>query len=353
MSGVILRNVTKSYGALRVIHGINLTVEAGEFCAFIGPKGCGKSMVLRLIAGLEETSGGTVQFGARDVTWLRPAQRGVAVVFPSDARYPQGVMSENGGSGAKQGAKRSGHLMAIIAAMVAAVFSTLKAYLHEKPEAKTVAQCQRAAIGRAMACGAEVVLLDDPLLNLDAAVRAEMRAEFARRQRETAATMIYVTDDPTEAMTLADKIVVFRDGAVEQTGTPQHLQDDPDNTFVAMFIGSPAMNFITARAQGDVLILQGLGTAPLPRHLGAYNGTAVVVGLRAQHLTLTKGTSHRVDGADVCDGRGYIYLTGPGGDRVMVQATTSAPPVVGSKAGIGFDPAQLLLFDAVSSRRLR
>ena len=256
MSGVTLSRVTKQFGEVKVIHGVDLTVEEGEFCVFVGPSGCGKSTLLRIIAGLEATSAGNISIGARDVTDIDPSERGVAMVFQTYALYPHMTVAENMGFGLKM----TGHPKAETDAKVAEAARILKLeqLLTRKPKALSGGQRQRVAIGRAIVRGPEVFLFDEPLSNLDAELRVEMRVEIARLHREIGATMIYVTHDQVEAMTLADKIVVLRAGRIEQVGAPMELYRDPDNKFVAGFIGSPAMNFLGGTAKDGTVTVAGM-----------------------------------------------------------------------------------------------
>ena len=218
MAGVELTDVVKRYGDVQVIHGVDLTVNEGEFCVFVGPSGCGKSTLLRMIAGLEETTEGQIMIGPRDVTREDPSQRGVAMVFQTYALYPHMTVGENMGFGLKM----NGHPKDEIKSKVAEASRILKLddYLKRKPAALSGGQRQRVAIGRAIVRGPEVFLFDEPLSNLDAELRVEMRVEIARLHKEIGATMIYVTHDQVEAMTLADKIVVLRAGRIEQVGAP-------------------------------------------------------------------------------------------------------------------------------------
>ena len=234
MSGVTLKQAVKRYGPVQVIHGVDLDIEDGEFCVFVGPSGCGKSTLLRMIAGLEETSDGHIHIGQREVTHVDPAERGVAMVFQTYALYPHMTVEENMGFGLKM----TGHPKDEIDRKVHAASKVLKLddYLKRKPAALSGGQRQRVAIGRAIVRGPEVFLFDEPLSNLDAELRVDMRVEIARLHKEFGATMIYVTHDQVEAMTLADKIVVLRAGKIEQVGAPMELYRNPDNRFVAGFI---------------------------------------------------------------------------------------------------------------------
>ncbi len=247
MSGVTLNKVIKKYGETQVIHGVDLQIEDGEFCVFVGPSGCGKSTLLRMVAGLEETTDGQITIGARDVTHLDPADRGVAMVFQTYALYPHMSVEENMGFGLRMNGVPKAEIKEKVGN--AADILQLGPYLNRKPKALSGGQRQRVAIGRAIVRGPEVFLFDEPLSNLDAELRVDMRVEIARLHSEIGATMIYVTHDQVEAMTLADKIVVLRAGHVEQVGSPMELYENPDNKFVAGFIGSPSMNFVDGVVQ--------------------------------------------------------------------------------------------------------
>jgi lactose/L-arabinose transport system ATP-binding protein len=352
MSGVTLDTVVKAYGMTKVIHGVDLQVGEGEFCVFVGPSGCGKSTLLRMIAGLEETTDGTIRIGARDVTRLDPAQRGVAMVFQTYALYPHMTVSENMGFGLKM----TGHPKAEIREKVAraAGILRLEEYLDRKPKALSGGQRQRVAIGRAIVRGPEVFLFDEPLSNLDAELRVEMRVEIARLHREIGATMIYVTHDQVEAMTLADQIVVLRGGRVEQAGRPLDLYRDPDNRFVAGFIGSPAMNFLAAEAGGGAVRAEGLGPDPVPTAVAVPAAQkAVELGVRPQHLRLVPGESHRVDVTEALGGVTYVHLVAPTGEKIVVEARDDDPPAPGTRTGLAADPDRVMLFAAADGRRLR
>jgi lactose/L-arabinose transport system ATP-binding protein len=352
MSGVTLQRVIKRYGDAQVIHGVDLTVEDGEFCVFVGPSGCGKSTLLRMVAGLEETSEGSIRIGARDVTRADPSERGVAMVFQTYALYPHMTVAENMGFGLKM----TGHPKDQIASKVKEASRILKLddYLARKPKALSGGQRQRVAIGRAIVRGPEVFLFDEPLSNLDAELRVEMRVEIARLHREIGATMIYVTHDQVEAMTLADKIVVLRAGRVEQVGRPLDLYHDPDNRFVAGFIGSPAMNFVAAVTEKGSVSAPGLGTASLPTSVALPgSGAKVSVGLRPQHLALdTSGSTHRVEMTEALGGVSYIHLTAPTGEKLVVESHSDPEVKMGGMTGIRFDPKDAMLF-ADTGLRLR
>ena len=353
MSGVTLTQAVKQYGDVQVIHGVDLAIDHGEFCVFVGPSGCGKSTLLRMIAGLEETTSGKIAIGGRDVTRLDPAERGVAMVFQTYALYPHMTVEQNMGFGLKM----TGHPKAEIAAKVgeAAKILKLEPYLQRKPKALSGGQRQRVAIGRAIVRGPEVFLFDEPLSNLDAELRVDMRVEIARLHKEIGATMIYVTHDQVEAMTLADKIVVLRAGKIEQVGSPMHLYSDPDNKFVAGFIGSPSMNFVEGVAENGAVTIPAFGGARVetPAALPA-NGGKVLVGLRPQHLSIgPAGSGARVDLTEQLGGVAYSYVICPTGERVIVETKGVDVLAADSTVTISFDADAAFFFDAQTEQRLR
>ena len=350
MSGVTLNKVIKRYGDVQVIHGVDLQIEDGEFCVFVGPSGCGKSTLLRMVAGLEETTGGAISIGARDVTRLDPAERGVAMVFQTYALYPHMTVAQNMGFGLKM----NGHPRAEIDAKVAEASRILKLdpYLNRKPVALSGGQRQRVAIGRAIVRGPEVFLFDEPLSNLDAELRVEMRVEIARLHQEIGATMIYVTHDQVEAMTLADKIVVLRAGRIEQVGAPMDLYRDPDNRFVGGFIGSPAMNFLAGTVSGGAVQLDGLPLR-LPATAAAQDGQAVTVGLRPEHLGLAAGDDLTVELTESLGGVSYAHLMTASGTKIVVEERGDIRSRAGDRVSLVADPARVFLFDAASEARLR
>ena len=352
MSGVQLQNVIKRYGDVQVIHGINLEIEDGEFCVFVGPSGCGKSTLLRMVAGLEETTEGTMSIGVRDVTKMDPAERGVAMVFQTYALYPHMTVKDNMGFGLKM----NGFPKAEIEAKVAEATRILKLedYLSRKPAALSGGQRQRVSIGRAIVRGPEVFLFDEPLSNLDAELRVEMRVEIARLHKEIGATMIYVTHDQVEAMTLADKIVVLRAGYIEQVGAPLDLYRNPDNKFVAGFIGSPAMNFLGGTCQGDAVEVPGLkGSFKVPVAIPA-TGTQVSMGIRPEHIEIDRdGDTHTVDLAEALGGVSYAYLLSDSGEKIIVEERGDERSTVGDRVGINFPVDRAMLFDHKTEARIR
>ncbi|MFV0333237.1 MAG: ABC transporter ATP-binding protein [Tropicimonas sp.] len=352
MTGVVLNNVMKRYGDVQVIHGIDLEVDDGEFCVFVGPSGCGKSTLLRMVAGLEETTQGAIHIGARDVTGMDPSERGVAMVFQNYALYPHMSVAQNMGFGLKM----TGHPRQVIEEKIAEASRILKLdpYLDRKPKALSGGQRQRVAIGRAIVRGPDVFLFDEPLSNLDAELRVEMRVEIARLHKEIGATMIYVTHDQTEAMTLADKIVVLRDGHIEQVGKPMDLYHDPDNRFVAGFIGSPSMNFLDGTVAGGEIEVPGLARrVALPVTLPE-EGHGILFGLRPEHAELDPaGESHVVELTEALGGVSYAYLTAPGGERLIVEERGDFRTPAGTRVGVRFPVEKAYLFDAGTGLRIR
>lgn len=242
MGSLSLRNIHKSFGKVKVLKDISLEVEDGEFVIFVGPSGCGKSTLLRIIAGLEDADEGDVSIGGERINQLPPAERGIAMVFQTYALYPHLTVSKNMSLGLKQAGEASDYIQQRVD--VAANMLELGDYLKRRPAELSGGQRQRVAIGRAIVRNPKLFLFDEPLSNLDAALRVNTRIEIARLHRELDTTIVYVTHDQVEAMTLANRIVVMQDGIVEQIGSPMELYKDPDNLFVAGFIGSPAMNFL-------------------------------------------------------------------------------------------------------------
>lgn len=352
MSGLTIRNVIKRYGEVQVMHGVDLDIADGEFCVFVGPSGCGKSTLLRMIAGLEETTEGGIHIGERDVTRMDPAERGVAMVFQTYALYPHMTVKENMGFGLKM----NGHPKAEIDEKVAEATRILKLeeYLSRKPSALSGGQRQRVSIGRAIVRGPEVFLFDEPLSNLDAELRVEMRVEIARLHKEIGATMVYVTHDQVEAMTLADKIVVLRAGRIEQVGVPLELYRDPDNKFVAGFIGSPAMNFLGGVAEAGKARVPALDAAlDVPVSLPE-DGRAITVGLRPEHLSVDpNGSTHVVDLTEALGGVSYAYLTSTTGERIIIEERGDLRSNEGDTVGITYNAGTAMVFDGKTELRLR
>jgi multiple sugar transport system ATP-binding protein len=330
MGQLTLSGMTKNFGSVEVIKGVDLEVADGEFCVFVGPSGCGKSTLLRMIAGLEDVSGGSVTLDGRDITALPPARREIAMVFQSYALYPHLTVRDNMSLALKQAGQPKGDIRA--ATDRAATMLSLDALLDRRPAELSGGQRQRVAIGRAIVRRPKLFLFDEPLSNLDAALRVQTRIEIAKLHRDLGATMVYVTHDQVEAMTLADKIVVLRAGKVEQTGAPMQLYNDPANTFVAGFIGSPQMNFLASGALG----------------LSSHSA-----GIRPEQVRLTDGPDQMggtVSHVERLGGETLIYVHTADHGLLTARLFGEHDRAVGSELGITFDPARLFHFDKAGQR---
>jgi len=326
MAGLTLRDVRKSYGETQVMHGVDLDIEDGEFVVFVGPSGCGKSTLLRMIAGLEDISGGSVAIGDREVNDVAASKRGVAMVFQTYALYPHMTVYKNMAFGLKQAKTDPAEIDRRVKG--AAEILQITDYLDRSPRNLSGGQRQRVAIGRAIVRDPDVFLFDEPLSNLDAALRVQTRLEIARLHERLKTTMIYVTHDQVEAMTLADKIVVLRAGRIEQVGSPINLYDNPANAFVAQFIGSPKMNFFTKADLTDN------ASALLNRDVAGDEH----VGLRPEHLVPVEGDKAVVSGRlELVENLGeyaLVHLVTSTG--VEFIAKTEKPPSVEKGETIGF-----------------
>ena len=356
MTGVTLTDVKKNYGDLAVIHGVNLNIGDGDFAVFVGPSGCGKSTLLRMVAGLEDITDGTIHIGNRDVTNVEPAERGVAMVFQSYALYPHMSVEQNMSFGLRMAKTPPEEIQKRVDE--AAKILRLEEYLNRQPKQLSGGQRQRVAIGRAIVRNPEVFLFDEPLSNLDAELRVQMRIEIARLHQEIGATMIYVTHDQVEAMTLADKIVVLQHGVVEQYGAPLDLYDDPDNQFVAGFIGSPKMNFISSKVVdlGDssaTLALfdddQTTIKLPLKRKLPQL-GEKMVVGIRPEHIQTAQGNGTSVSlKGDVTEQLGditYVYAIASNGERLTIEKRGDRGSASGTEISVVIPVSNTYLFDS-------
>ncbi|MFV0360067.1 ABC transporter ATP-binding protein [Tropicimonas sp.] len=355
--GVRLDGVTKSFGSVDVIRGVDMTVRKGEFAVFVGPSGCGKSTLLRMIAGLEDTTSGTIRIGDEDVTHEDPAKRGVAMVFQSYALYPHLTVFENMAFSLRLARRPRAEIDRKV--REAAEILKLTEQLDKKPSELSGGQRQRVAIGRAIVRAPKVFLFDEPLSNLDAELRVQMRLELARLHRALGATMIYVTHDQVEAMTLADDIFVLQGGYVQQWGNPLDLYEDPSNRFVAGFIGSPSMNFFEAAVaghtdEGIAARLNGQQDAVYDIALSARpaEGAPVVVGIRPEHLTLSTEAGLRVtvDVAEELGGISYQHGTLEGGDPVIFQQTGARHGMRGTIQTVVPEPGRIFLFDSEGTR---
>ena len=349
MASVNLKDVSKAFGAVQVIEGLNLGIEDGAFTVFVGPSGCGKSTLLRLIAGLEELTGGAVEIGGRNVNKADPIERGVAMVFQNYALYPHMTVEQNIGFSLKMARVHK----AEITERVAAAARTLQVdeLLKRRPAQLSGGQRQRVAIGRAIVRQPEVFLFDEPLSNLDAELRVSMRVEIAKLHQQLGATMIYVTHDQTEAMTLADQIVVMRSGRIEQVGQPDQLYEDPDNLFVAGFIGSPRMNFLKAKLADGKASLDAGGSVAAR---GLDTGGDILVGLRPEHFVTSESADlvfdFHVDVVEYLGGTRYLYGTAKSGEALIIEAREDHSIKAGANVKIGAPATRALLFDPAGAR---
>jgi multiple sugar transport system ATP-binding protein len=353
MASVSVTNVRKSYGHFEVLHGVDVDIQDGEFVILVGPSGCGKSTLLRMIAGLEEISGGTVSIGSKVVNNVAPKERDIAMVFQSYALYPHLTVEANMGFSLKlaKAPKQETRKRVLDAAQILGLENLLDRY----PRNLSGGQRQRVAMGRAIVRNPQVFLFDEPLSNLDAKLRVQMRSEIKQLHQRLKTTTIYVTHDQIEAMTMADRIVVMRDGFVEQIGSPLELYDRPANLFVAGFIGSPGMNLISGKisAAGPLAFLaDGGGELPLPAGAELERGAEIIYGIRPEHLTIGQGPVT----ADVL----LIEPTGAetqvtaklGSDHLIATVRERLDLTAGDTLAIAPDVGKLHLFDAKTEKRL-
>ncbi len=316
MAGVSIKGLKKSYGAVPVIHSVDLEIDDGAFVVLVGPSGCGKSTLLRMIAGLEEISGGTIAIGARIVNNLAPAERDIAMVFQSYALYPHKTVGGNMGFSLKVKGESKPQIAARVKA--AAEILGLTPYLDRYPRALSGGQRQRVAMGRAIVRDPQVFLFDEPLSNLDAKLRIQMRTEIKELHQRLKTTTVFVTHDQIEAMTMADKIVVMQAGKIEQVGTPLELFDTPCNVFVATFIGSPAMNLLDGVVADDGTVTVDGHALPAPRAAtGLKPGQKVRYGIRPEHLELAPaGFPARISVIEPTGSETYVFVKS--GDKDLV-----------------------------------
>ena len=354
MSDLILTDVRKSYGAVEIIKGVNLTVEPGEFVVLVGPSGCGKSTLLRMIAGLETITSGSLEIGGQRVNETDPSKRGIAMVFQSYALYPHMTVRENMGFALSYTGVSKAEIERQV--LEGARILELEPLLDRKPAQLSGGQRQRVAIGRAIVRHPKVFLFDEPLSNLDAELRVHMRIEIAKLHKQLATTMVYVTHDQVEAMTLADKIVVLRAGKVEQVGSPLDLYNNPANAFVAGFIGSPKMNFIKAELTGDPPTICFAGvSAPAPiAARGLQAGAPLTLGIRPEHFDRDALPDVVLDVAiDVVEqlgGTSFVHGHLATGERIVIERRDSSGAKGGWALKAGLKLADTRLFDAEGAR---
>ena len=342
-------HVFKDFGGTPVLEDVTLTIEAGELCVFVGPSGCGKSTLLRLVAGLETVSAGEIRLNGRRANELSPPERNVALVFQTYALFPHMTVAENMGFGLKirgiQGAARTAKVAEVAKAL------QLDGLLDRRPAQLSGGQRQRVAIGRAMLRDPQVYMFDEPLSNLDAALRSQTRLEIARLHQLTQRSMIYVTHDQIEAMTLADRIVVLNRGKVEQVGSPMELYDNPANSFVASFIGSPRINLLEATLDGAGRLRLGDVVLNVQAHEGK-----VTVGIRPEHLTISEAQGSLLFTTEVVlverlGGETLIYAKPQSGeDLVIIKTTGKTKLKPGERIPVAANPEHMLFFSANGSR---
>jgi multiple sugar transport system ATP-binding protein len=349
MATVSIRDVRKRYGSTEVLHGVSVEIADGEFVILVGPSGCGKSTLLRMIAGLENITGGEIAIGGRVVNNVAPKERDIAMVFQNYALYPHMTVRDNMAFALSLASAPK----AVIDQKVnrAAEILSLAPYLNRYPRQLSGGQRQRVAMGRAIVRDPQVFLFDEPLSNLDAKLRVAMRAEIKELHQRLTTTTVYVTHDQIEAMTMADKIVVMNGGNVEQIGAPLELYDNPANLFVAGFIGSPAMNFLKGKVDGGAFRSEHGTSLPLPSTRGVSEGSPIVYGIRPEHFQLNGGVPARVS------------VIEPTGSETQVMAEFAGTPIIaafrervlarpGETIQITPDPAMVHLFDAATGLRL-
>ena len=358
MADLRLRDVRKSFGAVDVIKGVDLDIKHGEFCVFVGPSGCGKSTLLRMISGLESITDGAVEIEGDVVNDTAAAERGLAMVFQSYALYPHMSVKQN----LTFGLENLNTPKAEIEEKVDAVSKMLQIdqLLDRRPKDLSGGQRQRVAIGRAVVREPRVFLFDEPLSNLDAELRVEMRGEISRLHKRLGNTMIYVTHDQVEAMTMADKIAVLRDGLVEQYGRPLELYNAPVNTFVAGFIGSPRMNFFNGTVKGGELVLKNGDTLSLPQDgFTVIEGASITLGVRPDGLQVVSGEAGKssmkveVQSVERLGGESYLYATTEDGSSLTIHSQGQTTTEMGEKIAIEVGTTDLHLFDADSGKTLR
>ena len=353
MASIELKNLRKSYGEIEVIHGIDLMIESGEFCVFVGPSGCGKSTLLRMIAGLESVTGGEIVIEDQVVNDITAAKRGLAMVFQSYALYPHMSVRKNLSFGLENINTPRDEIERRVGS--AAQMLQIDGYLDRKPGQLSGGQRQRVAIGRAVVREPRAFLFDEPLSNLDAELRVATRGEISVLHRRLDNTMIYVTHDQVEAMTMADKIAVLRLGRLEQFDTPLQLFNYPANRFVAGFIGSPAMNFLKGKVQGNTVVLDNGTVQPFDGRFSAQDGQTVELGIRAGDLAVSTedGIKVTVNSIEQLGSESYLYCLTDADEPVTVHQRGQTTAERGDHVLLHIDDAAMHLFDQESGQSCR
>ncbi|HEX4298341.1 MAG TPA: ABC transporter ATP-binding protein [Devosia sp.] len=357
MAQVQVRDLDISFGAVKVLQKLNVTAEDGEFLVLLGPSGCGKSTLLNAVAGLLDINGGQIFIGGKNVTWEEPKDRGIGMVFQSYALYPQMTVEKNLSFGLQVAGVKKDEIKRRVGR--ASEILQIGPLLDRKPANLSGGQRQRVAIGRALVREVGVFLFDEPLSNLDAKLRSELRVEIKRLHQRLKNTMIYVTHDQVEAMTLADRIAIMRDGVIQQLDDPHTIYNKPKNLFVAGFIGSPTMNFFHGKLGGGSVALNGVSVPLASYPVGsASDGTDVVLGVRPEHVALGEdarkmpfSVESEIEIVEPM-GSDTIAWTKIGGQPLTFRAAAEVHLVTGMKVLIGFDPGRASLFDAGSGLRV-
>ncbi len=353
MAEVHIRDLRKSYGAQQVVHGVNIDIEDGQFVVLVGPSGCGKSTLLRMIAGLEGITSGTISIGGRVVNNLAPAERNIAMVFQNYALYPHKTVAANMGFALKMARMSKTEVDARVTR--AADILGLTPYLARYPRELSGGQRQRVAMGRAIVRDPAVFLFDEPLSNLDAKLRVQMRAEIRELHQRLGTTTVYVTHDQIEAMTMADRIVVMRDGHIAQIGAPLDLYDRPANVFVAGFIGSPSMNLLdgVVRQTAGGAVVDAAGTShALGDMSGLSDGRRIIFGIRPEHLDLAdEGIAAKIAVIEPTGSETHVVLRADASDIVAVFRERH-PFKVGETVHLMPQRGQVHIFDAASGDRI-
>jgi multiple sugar transport system ATP-binding protein len=350
MASVDLIDVVKFYGSLEILHGIDLSVADGEFVVLVGPSGCGKSTLLRMIAGLETISDGDIRIGSTVVNDLQPKERDIAMVFQNYALYPHMKVRDNMAFSLKLSKRSREEIEATI--QRAADILDLGHLLDRYPRELSGGQRQRVAIGRALVKHAGVLLFDEPLSNLDAKLRTEMRMEIKKLHEELNPTVVYVTHDQIEAMTMATKIAIMNGGEIQQFGSPDEVYEKPANLFVAGFIGSPAMNLIHGTVTGQGVETSGGTVWPLPSGANVEQGQEVIIGLRPEHLAVTdQGLDATVTLVEPTGSETHIVFD-IGGEQVTAALRERIPAAPGSRLNLSPVLENMHLFDKASGKRI-
>ncbi len=365
MANVELKKVVKKYGSVEVVHGIDLEIIDNEFIVLVGPSGCGKSTVLRMVAGLEEISGGEILIDDQVVNQVSPKDRNVAMVFQNYALYPHMTVRENMGFSLKMRKWSKEDVTAKV--LDAARILELEPYLDRRPSELSGGQRQRVAMGRAMVRKPDVFLFDEPLSNLDAQLRTQMRMELRKMHLRLKTTTLYVTHDQIEAMTLADRIVILKDGYIQQVGTPIEVFEEPNNVFVAQFIGNPPMNILEGTyktANGNPCVVVGKSTFPVPNGKGdsLSDGAPVLVGIRPDAIKMGDNIaklpkdwwcSGEVVVSEILGGHSLLEIVIDGENELIAEVEGRIVAHPGETVPIGFDFDRMVLFDPETTNALR